>query len=72
MAKRERKFEYYKDLFGKAFTATFVIGGATISGLKSDGLTFWSGLGVIVSIISIVATFLVGKNYKRLSEENNG
>jgi len=65
-----RKFEYYKDLFGKAVTATFIIGGATISALKTGGLTVWSGLGVVASILSIVAVFLFGRNYKRLAEED--
>ncbi len=66
-----RKFEYYKDLFGKAFTITVLLIGATVSSLKTEGINFWNALGIILSIIGIVASYKLNLKYELLSEEND-
>lgn len=66
-----RKYDYYKDLFGKAFTVSVLLIGATVSSLKTEGINFWNILGAILSVTGMAISYKLNLRYKLLAEDSD-
>ena len=65
MRKIEKEIEFYKDLFGKAFTIFLLTGGGTLTAYHREGLTSFVVEGTIASAFFLLSVLLTGYLYKR-------
>jgi hypothetical protein len=69
MSRTEKEIEFYKDLFGKAFTLFLLVITGTTTTLFRYGINGWSIAGMILSLHLLVALAILGYIYKRKINE---
>ena len=76
---REREIEalkaeidFYKDMTTKVFTVDFATIVATVANFKSEGFTFWSAIGFLVSYgLALVMAMLIVAYKDRVNRLKN-
>ena len=70
MSKRiEKEIEFYKDLFGKAFTLFLLVSGGTLTTYHHEGITSLVMGGTVASVFLFVSLTFTGYLYKREIEK---
>jgi len=77
--RREEKIEalkaeidFYKDMTAKVFTVDFATIVATVANFKSEGFTFWSAIGFLVSYgLALVMAMLIVAYKDRVNRLKN-
>ena len=69
MKKTEKEIEFYKDLFGKAYTLFLLVVTGTVTTLFHYGLNGWGVAGMLLSLALAVAVSVVGYISKRKIKE---
>jgi len=65
----EKEIEFYKDLFGKAFTLFLLVVTGTTTTLFRYGINGWTVAGMLLSFYLLIALAVLGYIYKRKINE---
>ena len=65
MPRPEKEVEFYKDLFGKAYTLFLVVSGGTVTHFSQKGTDSLTIAGMIISLCLFVSVLVTGYLYKR-------
>ncbi len=69
MSRVEKEIEFYKDLFGKAFTLFLLVVTGTTTTLFRYGINGWTVAGMLLSFHLLIALAVLGYIYKRKINE---
>jgi len=65
MANRiEKEIEFYKELFGRAFSVSFLIGAGTITVWHKGGFSGWVAIGIVGFYFSLLITGITLKKWR--------
>ena len=64
MSRVEKEIEFYKDLFGKAFTLFVIVSGGTVAHFSQKGVDILTSAGTLISVFLFVSTLVTGYLYK--------